>query len=919
MNDGQIVFEITADGKHAIADIKDVTRQIEQETKKWDKSVDKSADNMGKSFSGLLQKLSVAAIGAGIVNGLKSIISTSVEAASELQEVQNVVDVTFGDNSNKIEKWAKAAGDQFGLTETQAKKFSSTMGAMLKSAGVAGDQIVDVSTDLAGLAADMASFYNLDFDTAFQKIRSGISGETEPLKQLGINMSVANLNAFALQQGLSKTFEQMSQGEQVMLRYQYIMSATSDAQGDFARTSDSYANAIRKVETNIERAKTAIGQVFLPMVEQAVNGINGFLESLFPDESKRTVLDDFADIDLKTEAKIADVQRIKSEAEATAAVLEKIYGQADNDESGKQAAEYIAKYGVKSEETAAYLESLGFSTDEIASKNENWLETCKRLVKIIPGLNSIINTETGEVKGGKSAIDDYVQAWSDGQRKLAYLQAQEQRRSALNEKYSLLPGLEVDAMLAKDRMEKAYKQLQGYADEMKVDLSFYDGDLTLFDEGAIRKFGLTNEQFAFLEKEVNYFLALKKNADDAAEAFNTQNDAYQKALGVIEENEAFIEKLPGDVESLTNEIDKFWEANAQGAKDAVNQASDALTKLDDYVQGVRDSVTKSIESTLSGFDKMTRPTDKFTEQINDLVKEQQALDTTAKDYQEKWDAIQKKIDEANKGIEEFSPKGMQNALKSQLAFMEDYISNLEKAREMGLSDELLASLADGSAESAQYLSGLVENREAAQQVDAMYQQVQAKKKEFTDALSQQQLSADEVYKQMAEEAKKAVEALDLEAEAADNSGKTVAGLAKGISDHVPEVQSAVDSIISQLDRLNGWGVNIDLGGFGSINFTTSTGKTEGSGRFGFDYIPHDDFIARLHEGERVLTAQENQIWNTLRGGGLAGFDLDALGGVMRDNVKPGGNVYLDGRVVGEVISSQQGRSYRQLQRSGWQG
>ena len=267
MNDGQIVFEITADGKHAIADIKDVTRQIEQETKKWDKSVDKSADNMGKSFSGLLQKLSVAAIGAGIVNGLKSIISTSVEAASELQEVQNVVDVTFGDNSNKIEKWAKAAGDQFGLTETQAKKFSSTMGAMLKSAGVAGDQIVDVSTDLAGLAADMASFYNLDFDTAFQKIRSGISGETEPLKQLGINMSVANLNAFALQQGLSKTFEQMSQGEQVMLRYQYIMSTTSDAQGDFARTSDGYANAMRKVETNIERARTAIGQVFLPMVE----------------------------------------------------------------------------------------------------------------------------------------------------------------------------------------------------------------------------------------------------------------------------------------------------------------------------------------------------------------------------------------------------------------------------------------------------------------------------------------------------------------------------------------------------------------------------------------------------------------------------------------------------------------------------
>ena len=87
---------------------------------------------------------------------------------------------------------------------------------------------------------------------------------------------------------------------------------------------------------------------------------------------------------------------------------------------------------------------------------------------------------------------------------------------------------------------------------------------------------------------------------------------------------------------------------------------------------------------------------------------------------------------------------------------------------------------------------------------------------------------------------------------------------------------------------------------------------------GLDFVPHDDYIARLHEGERVLTAQENQIWNTLLNGGVAGFDLDDLGGVMRDNIKPGGNVYLDGRTVGAVISEQQGRSYKSLQRSGWQ-
>ena len=325
MPDGQVVFEISGDNKKVKQALNDTTSAIEREGKKWDAAAAESTGGIENKFTSMFKKISAAAIAAKVGKTLLDWGKAAIQAASDLEEVQNVVDVTFGDSAGKIEKWAKAAGQQFGLTETQAKKFTSTLGAMMKSAGLAGPEIVDMSTDLAGLAADMASFYNLDFETAFQKIRSGISGETEPLKQLGINMSVANLEAFALTKGITKAFNAMSQGEQTMLRYQYLMQATSDAQGDFARTSDGYANAVRTLETNIETLKTSIGNVIIPIVGDVVAGINSMIGAL-TQTAPRTVLDDFADIDLKTGEKLAQIQATAGEARAMIAVLEEIGG-----------------------------------------------------------------------------------------------------------------------------------------------------------------------------------------------------------------------------------------------------------------------------------------------------------------------------------------------------------------------------------------------------------------------------------------------------------------------------------------------------------------------------------------------------------------------------------------------------------------
>lgn len=210
-----------------------------------------------------------------------------IELASDLTEVQNVVDVTFGDSSGTINNWAKQAATSFGMSELAAKQYTGTLGAMLKSQGITSDSVVQLSTNLVGLAGDMASFYNIDIETAFEKIRSGMSGEIEPLKQLGINMSVANMEAYALAEGIEKPWKKMSQQEQTMLRYNYLLKQTADVQGDFARTSDSYANQQRIMKLTLQNLSAELGEKLLPVALEFTQMIT---------ESAPNIMDNIVDI-----------------------------------------------------------------------------------------------------------------------------------------------------------------------------------------------------------------------------------------------------------------------------------------------------------------------------------------------------------------------------------------------------------------------------------------------------------------------------------------------------------------------------------------------------------------------------------------------------------------------------------------------
>jgi len=260
--------------------VKGMMSNINKDVKAGLNNVKSSVNKGASSLISMFKKVGAAIGIAFSLNAIRKFASDCIDLASDLTEVQNVVDVTFGDGADKINNFAKSAAKAFGLSELEAKKYTGTLGAMLKSMGLTSEQVSDMSMQLTGLAGDFASFYNLDSKTAFEKIRSGIMGETVPLKQLGINMSAANLQAFALTQGITKQYSAMSEAEKVLLRYNYLMRVSRDAQGDFARNSNSWANQIRLLKLNFDSFKATLGQAFINILTPVVQVLNQLIGHL---------------------------------------------------------------------------------------------------------------------------------------------------------------------------------------------------------------------------------------------------------------------------------------------------------------------------------------------------------------------------------------------------------------------------------------------------------------------------------------------------------------------------------------------------------------------------------------------------------------------------------------------------------------
>ena len=236
-----------------------------------------------KQMSGiqsLAKKTGKALAAAFAVKKLVDFGKSCVELGSDLSEVQNVVDVTFPRMSKQVDKFAKNAAMQFGLSETMSKRFSGTFGAMAKAFGFSEAKAYDMSTTLTGLAGDVASFYNISQDEAYTKLKSVFTGETESLKDLGIVMTQTALDSYALANGFGKTTANMSEMEKVALRYQFVQSQLTQAAGDFSRTSDGWANQVRILQLQFDSLKATIGQGLINVLSPVIKVINTIIGKL---------------------------------------------------------------------------------------------------------------------------------------------------------------------------------------------------------------------------------------------------------------------------------------------------------------------------------------------------------------------------------------------------------------------------------------------------------------------------------------------------------------------------------------------------------------------------------------------------------------------------------------------------------------
>lgn len=743
-----------------------------------------SGDSGGGVLSGFLSRLDVIGdIASGqflanmAVNGINSIIDgvtgsidESIGLASDLVETQNVVDVTFEDSASTINKWAQEALNAYGITETKAKQYSSTLGAMLKSMGIADDQVLQMSMDMAGLAADMASFYNLDHDTAFEKIRSGISGETEPLKALGINMSVANLNAFALEKGMNKAFDKMSQAEQATLRYQYLLEATKDAQGDFARTGDSFSNEMRKLQTNLDRIKTEFGKGLLGVVTPAISLLNNVLS----DKSYQ----------------YTTAEKIMQERDESIYDAKATYAQSLTIVNSMRNMEQESGKAVKA--------------------TKAWQEALENLKNVMPGLSQYVDLTSDAIMGNTERIKQYVDTVNGVSLYGAHDTAVTDAQAAVDETEKQLESL----YARRDYLNSLI--VVSNAEEVKA--AYHDVVENAY-QSFVRTMAGTNANYTFANTFDEFFAsqydevdrAIRGVGDSSINLFDfgdMQAAAWSKLTEAMSLQTFDSSAAAGELEDVNRQIAE--------TNDKLNENQTALARATAEWEAYKRAHPEAEEQV------------KFNEAVENEKKALEDLKTALKDVDTYRADTLKKAQEAYKGVAsgmgymvthkqeemkklldtDYSKENVLSWYGTNADALHAYNDALQQAEAAGVDVGILSGLTTYSRDNDAYLSRLLNlTPEEIQQLNADYQRARDEENAMAETKTRLALADDETYQAMLETVQKSLEAFEqkdaIAAYMAENNNSLLAGIdkmRKTLEAEIPGINALLEQLgFKQID------------------------------------------------------------------------------------------------------------------------
>lgn len=656
-SDGSVRIDTTLDTegvKKGAKEIKEDLEGVKEDIEGVDSGSEQASESIGGSFASSFTKLGKAIAAAQIAEKLYEFSKEAIELGSDLEEVQNVVDVTFETMSDSVNQFAKDAQKTAGLSEKMAKQYVGTFGAMADSFGFTEAEAYEMSTALTQLTGDVASFYNLSQDEAMNKLKGVFTGETEALKELGVVMTQAALDNYALANGYEKTTSAMTEQEKVALRYQFVMDQLSASSGDFVRTQDSWANQSKILSLQWESLMATLGSGMIDVLTPGMEFLN---DEVLP------ALGRFAE-------RFAEAME-PTPSEELAKSLKKLNKSVES--SNEQFQETAQNVEVNAELAQRYkerLENLESSSMDSAAAQAEYAAIVGYLNEIYPEMNLQIDKQTGMLDTNSRA----QLANLDAVKQRALLAAQEAQYQALAdawaEAYTALATAEtsliqieeqrallIDEITAKtgltiEQLKEMYDTQSMQASAMAAGNGAMADAVTVIGALSGASASLTKEQMDLLE-QIFDLDAEEKKLNKTIEDGKKTVDKYEQELNTAADT-------LGEVEDASKDL-----VDAQGdVSTSVAETQTALQELETEYANAKESARASIDSQIGLFDELVVKSDK-----------------SAADIVKNWE--------------------------SQRIAFDNYSANLQKAIDMGLDEALVKQLSDGSQQSMAILQEFV--------------------------------------------------------------------------------------------------------------------------------------------------------------------------------------------------------------------